>query len=47
MSDVLIYLLGLAEVLELDLLTAARAKLAAARLRYPADAAGGLPKSRI
>lgn len=36
MSDVLIYLLGLAEVLEVDVLAAAREKLAAARQRFPA-----------
>jgi NTP pyrophosphatase (non-canonical NTP hydrolase) len=35
MSDVLIYLLSLAEVLDIDLLTAARAKLAQSRLRFP------------
>jgi dCTP diphosphatase len=37
MSDVLIYLLGLADALDVDLLTAARSKLAASRERFPAD----------
>ena len=36
MSDVLIYLLQLAEVLDVDLGAAATAKLAAAAARYPA-----------
>ena len=36
MSDVLIYLLGLADILEVDLLTAAREKLAQSRDRFPA-----------
>lgn len=36
MSDILIYLVGLADVLDVDLPSAARAKLAAARSRYPA-----------
>jgi dCTP diphosphatase len=36
MSDIFIYLLSLAEVLDIDLLSAARAKLAHARLRFPA-----------
>ncbi|GAA1750332.1 hypothetical protein GCM10009810_08400 [Nostocoides vanveenii] len=34
-SDVFIYLLGLVDVLGIDLLAAARAKLAAAAVRYP------------
>jgi dCTP diphosphatase len=38
MSDVLLYLVLLADVLDVDLATAARAKLAEARLRYPAGA---------
>ena len=36
MSDIFIYLLSLAEVLDIDLLSAARAKLEHARLRFPA-----------
>lgn len=36
MSDVLIYLLGLADILDVDLLTAAREKLAQSRDRFPA-----------
>jgi dCTP diphosphatase len=39
MSDVLIYLVLLADVLDVDLAAAAPAKLAEARLRYPAGAA--------
>lgn len=42
MSDVLIYLLGLADVLGVDLLDAARSKLAAARDRYPAHEVEGV-----
>ena len=38
MSDVLLYLVLLADVLDVDLGTAARAKLAAAHLRYPVGA---------
>ena len=41
MSDVLIYLVRLADVLELDLLAAARAKLIHNGEKYPADAARG------
>lgn len=41
MSDVLIYLVRLADVLELDLLAAARAKLIHNAQKYPADAARG------
>lgn len=41
MSDVLIYLLGLADVLEVDLLYAARAKLAVSRSRFPVDTVKG------
>ena len=37
MSDILIYLLGLADVLEVDLLVAARSKLASSRERFPAE----------
>lgn len=37
MSDVFIYLLGLADVLGVDLLDAARAKHAAARERFPVE----------
>jgi NTP pyrophosphatase (non-canonical NTP hydrolase) len=37
MSDVLLYLVLLADVLDVDLPTAARGKLAEAYLRYPAD----------
>lgn len=36
MSDVLLYLVLLADVLDIDLATAARAKLAAAHRKYPA-----------
>lgn len=43
MSDVLIYLVGLADVLNIDLASAARAKLAAARRRYPATAGVDTP----
>jgi NTP pyrophosphatase (non-canonical NTP hydrolase) len=39
MSDVLLYLVLLADVLDVDLAAAAPAKLAEARLRYPAGAA--------
>jgi NTP pyrophosphatase (non-canonical NTP hydrolase) len=39
MSDVLLYLVLLADVLDVDLATAARAKLADAHLRYPVGAA--------
>jgi NTP pyrophosphatase (non-canonical NTP hydrolase) len=39
MSDVLLYLVLLADVLDVDLAAAARAKLAEAHLRYPAGAA--------
>ena len=47
MSDVLIYLLGLADVLDVDLLAAARAKLAASRERFPAaDLRGVAPEKR-
>jgi dCTP diphosphatase len=38
MSDVLLYLVLLADVLDVDLAAAARAKLAEAHLRYPAGA---------
>lgn len=37
MSDVLLYLICLADVLGIDLAAAAAAKLAAAELRYPVD----------
>lgn len=37
MSDILIYLLGLADVLDVDLLSSARVKLAASRQRFPAE----------
>ncbi|MDT0212478.1 nucleotide pyrophosphohydrolase [Rothia sp. ARF10] len=44
MADVLIYLVNLADVLDVDLLTAAKGKLAAARGRFPAsDHAGVAP----
>jgi len=39
MSDVLLYVVLLADVLDVDLAAAARAKLAEAHLRYPAGAA--------
>ena len=38
MSDVLLYLVLLADVLDVDLATAARAKQAEARIRYPVGA---------
>jgi NTP pyrophosphatase (non-canonical NTP hydrolase) len=38
MSDVLLYLVLLADVLDVDLPEAARAKLAEAQVRYPAEA---------
>ncbi|MEL4504633.1 nucleotide pyrophosphohydrolase [Luteococcus sp. H138] len=41
MSDVLIYLLGLADSLQVDLLAAAHAKLTAAEGRFPADEVKG------
>lgn len=41
MSDVLLYLVLLADVLDLDLGAAATAKLAAAHLRYPAGEVNG------
>lgn len=40
MSDVLLYLVLLADVLDIDLATAANAKLTEAAVRYPAPAAG-------
>ena len=47
MSDILIYLLGLAEVLDVDLLEAARSKLAASRERFPVEDLRGLaPEKR-
>ena len=47
LSDVLIYLLGLADVLEVDLLTAAREKLDASRRRFPATELRGVaPEKR-
>jgi len=47
MSDVLIYLLGLADILGVDLLTAAREKLAASRQRFTAaDLRGVAPEKR-
>ena len=42
MSDVLIYLLGLANVLDIDLLAAARGKMAASRERFPTDTVTGI-----
>ena len=39
MADVLLYLVLLADVVEVDLVGAARAKLAEARVRYPVGAA--------
>ncbi len=42
MSDVLIYLLGLANVLDVDLLSAARDKLAASRDRFPSHEVTGV-----
>lgn len=41
MSDILIYLLGLADVLDVDLLDAAFAKLEASRARFPVEAHSG------
>lgn len=46
-SDVFIYLLGLADVLGIDLLQAAEAKLAASRARFPvAEVDGVAPLKR-
>lgn len=46
-SDVFIYLLGLADVLGIDLLQAAQAKLAASRARFPvAEVDGVAPLKR-
>ncbi len=42
MSDVLIYLLGLANTLDIDLLSAARAKLESSRDRYPSHEVTGV-----
>lgn len=42
MSDILIYLLGLADVLDVDLLEAARSKLASSRQRFPAEELRGI-----
>jgi NTP pyrophosphatase (non-canonical NTP hydrolase) len=41
MGDVLIYLLRLSRVLDVDLVAAARAKLAQNRLKYPVEKARG------
>jgi dCTP diphosphatase len=41
MADVLLYLVLLADVLDIDLADAARRKLAAAELRYPPPAVSG------
>ncbi|GAA4626639.1 nucleotide pyrophosphohydrolase [Cellulomonas oligotrophica] len=41
LADVLVYLLRLADVLDVDLAAAAQAKIAAARTRFPADAVRG------
>lgn len=41
MSDVLIYLLGLADSLQIDLVAAAHAKLTAAEGRFPTDEVKG------
>lgn len=47
MSDVLIYLLGLAQVLDVDVIAAARDKLAASIQRFPAaDIRGVAPEKR-
>ena len=47
MSDILTYLLALADVLDVDLLAAARGKLAASRARFPAaDLRGVAPEKR-
>lgn len=47
MSDVLIYLLGLADILGIDLLAAAREKLAASRQRFSAvELRGVAPEKR-
>lgn len=42
MSDVLIYLLGLADALGVDLVSAAHEKLSAAEQRFPADEVRGV-----
>src|SRR5215213_4116001 len=46
MSDVLLYLVLLADVLDIDLGAAAQAKLAAAHARYPAAAVTGRAPER-
>ncbi len=46
-SDILIYLLGLGNSLDIDVLAAAEAKLEAARQRFPvADVSGAAPEKR-
>ena len=45
-SDVLLYLVLLADVLDIDLPAAARAKLAEARVRYPVGAVAGQKENR-
>ncbi len=47
MSDVLIYLLRLADVLDVDLSSAARAKLAASHRRFAADVVRGVAPEKI
>lgn len=42
MSDVLIYLMGLADALDLDLVSAAHEKLTAAEKRFPIDEVRGV-----
>jgi NTP pyrophosphatase (non-canonical NTP hydrolase) len=42
MSDVLIYLIGLADVLDIDLIPAAQAKLEESRRRFPVDDTHGV-----
>jgi dCTP diphosphatase len=46
LADVLLYLVRLADVLDIDLADAARRKLAAAHLRYPAGEVTGRAPSR-
>ena len=46
MADVLIYLVRLADVVEIDLLEAAQAKIAANAARYPADEVRGSSAKR-
>lgn len=46
LADILIYLIGLADVLHIDLVDAATRKLDAARLRFPVDQHRGIAPTR-